>query len=169
MQKLIATSRNGIHVTYDPVHSHAATHLEDTPQLKELVKEVMSNLDLNGQEVAQHYNMRRVVGTCDVVTVGHIDKVVYGIRKNRENDGLVPFVKNRRGDDCPYVALHLIPQTDNTYVLSSAWIGTFGEDDEPFPMSKDAHERSVDFWNKHAFVYGSQEIVAGTETTICPW
>lgn len=169
MQQHIANSKNGINVTYDPVHSHAATHFEDTPQLKGLVREVISHLDLNGQDIARHYDMGRIVGTCDVVTVNESDEIVYGIRKNREDDGLVPFVKNRHGDDCPYVAVHLVPQADKSYMLSSAWVGTFGDDDEPFPLSKDANERSADFWNKHAFVFGSQEILSGTETNSCPW
>lgn len=67
--------------------------------------------------------------------------------------------------------MHLIPQADGTYVLSSAWIGIFGgkNEDEPFPQSPDATNRSIDFWNKRAFVYGSQEIVPGTVTTARPW
>lgn len=153
---------------YDSINSHAATHFEDTPQLESLVREVISNLDLKGQEVATHIDMGRVVGTCDVVDVDEDDKLVYGMRKNRAEDGLVPFVKGRQGGICQYVAVHLLPQPDKTYLLSSAWVGTF-DDDEPFPNSPDANGRSVEFWNKHAFVYGSQEIVAGTETKIRPW
>lgn len=169
MREQIATSKNGIEVTYDPVNSHAATHFEDTPGLKQLVREVIGGLELTGQEIAQHYDMGRVVGACDVVDVDNTDEVVYGVRKNRENDGLVPFVKNRKGDPCKLVALHLVPETDRSYILSSAWIGPFTEEDEPFPLSKDANERSANFWNKHAFVYGSQEIIDGTETEVQPW
>lgn len=151
------------------MHSHAATHLQDTPGLKQLVQEVVEGLDLTGQEIARHYDMDRVVGTCDVINVDDTDEIVYGIRKNREDDSLVPFVKNREGDPCKLVAVHLVPATDNSYVLSSAWIGPFTDDDEPFPLSKDANARSADFWNRRAFVYGSQEIIPGTETTQKPW
>ena len=167
--ELLGTSKNNIQVVYDPIHSHAATHLEDTPGLKELVKEVITNLELNGQETAQHYDMGRVVGTCDVVDVGSADEIVYGVRKNREDDGPVPFTKSRKGEPCRYVAVHLVPKSDDVYILSSAWVGPFTDDDEPFPLSKDATDRSKDFWNKHAFVYGSQEIIAGTETKKKPW
>lgn len=169
MQVLLTASKNGAKVTYDPIDSHAATHFEDTPQLKNLVKELISGLDLSGREIARHYDMGRIVGTCDVVNVGSAEEIVYGVRKNRDDDGLVPFVKNREGDPCPYVAIHLVLQPGGTYMLSSAWIGTFDGDDEPFPLAKDANERSVDFWSRHAFIYGSQEILAGTETNICPW
>jgi hypothetical protein len=104
------------------------------------------------------------------VTTHKDDILVYGVRKNREDDGLVPFVKDRRGDDCSTVAILLIHQADKSYLLLSAWIGIFDEEnDEPFPQSADATSNSVDFWNQHAFIYGSQEIVAGTETEIRPW
>lgn len=159
-------------VLYDPVHSHAATHLNDTPNLKALVQELISSLELTGEEIARHFDMGRVVGTCDVVMVDDSDEIVYAVRKNREDDGPVPFVKNRQGDPCPYVAVHLAPQADGTYILSSAWIGKFGTigvDDEPFPLAKDANERSAAFWDKHAFIYGSQEITPGTETKERPW
>ena len=73
IQKLIAKSKNGVSVMYDPIGSHAATHLEDTPPLKELVAEIVQNLMLEGQEVKRHFNMGRVIGTCDVVKVDKRD------------------------------------------------------------------------------------------------
>ena len=169
MLDIIATSKNGVEVMYDPIHSHAATHLDDTPGLKQLVQELVGDLELTGQEIARHYDMKRVVGVCDVVNIEDTDEIVYGVRKNREDDGLVPFVKNREGDPCKLVAIHLVPQPDHSYILSSTWIGPFTDDDEPFPLSKNANEKSIDFWNRRAFVYGSQEIIAGTETNVRPW
>lgn len=166
--QIIAKSKNSVPVYFDPLHSHAATHLDDTPGLEALVKEIVGQLELSGQEVGGHYDMGRTVGTCDVVRVDKSDHLVYGVRKNREDDGLVPFVKNRKGDPCSSVTVHLLPRADKAYTLSSTWIGTF-DDDEPFPLSKKANERSIEYWNKRAFVYGSQEIIAGTETNICPW
>ncbi len=156
-------------MTYDPVHSHAATHLEDTPELKSLVAEVVGNMDLVGQKIAQHYDMGRIVGTSDIVDVDETDKIIYAVRKNRDDDGLVPFTKTREGKPCPYVTLQLAPQADGSYELLSAWIGTFDDDDQPFPQSPRATDKSVDYWNRLAFVWGSQEIVPGTETTVCPW
>ncbi len=169
MQKFICRSKNGVKVTYDPVYSHAATHLQDTPQLKDLVTEVVSKINLEGQEVATHVDIGRIVGTCDVVEVDETDKIIYAVRKNRADDGLVPFTKTRPAKPCSYVSVHLIPQKDGTYELSSAWIGTFGEDDEPFPNSPNATKRSAELWNKWAFVWGSQEIIPGTRITTRPW
>lgn len=165
----LCRSKNGIQVTYDPVHSHAATHLEDTSQLKGLVQELIADMNLDGQEIATYVDMGRTVGTCEVVDVDNTDEIVYGIRKNRNDDGLIPFTKSRPGTPCPYVTVHLVPQADGSYVLSSAWVGSYGDDDEPFPQSPNATERSVDFWDKRAFVWGSQEIQPGTLQSECPW
>lgn len=167
--ELIGKDKKGHEVYFEPVHSHAATHLEDTPQLRNLVSEIISNLELNGERVATYFDMGRIVGTCDVVKIDDTDEIVYGLRKNRDEDGLVPFTKSREGDPCPYVAIQIDPKPDDTYILNSAWIGTYGDDDEPFPLSPDATERSVDFWNKHAFVWGSQEIQPGSLQLERPW
>ncbi len=168
-QQLLCTSKNGVSVTYDPIHSHAATHLQDTPQLKSLLTELISKLILDGQEVKTYVDMGRIVGTCDVVSVDASDKIIYGMRKNRADDGLVPFTKTRPAEPCPNVALHLVSQPDGTCELLSAWIGTLSDDDEPFPQSPRATANSVAFWNRYAFVYGSQDIVPGTLTADCPW
>lgn len=168
-EELLAISRNGVKVNYDPMYSHASTHFEDTPQLKALVRDIIKGLDLQGQEIADHFNMGKIVGTCDVVRTDDTDEIVYGKRKHRDEDGLVPFTKSRQGEPCRNVAVHLVPQGDGNYILSSAWIGVFGEDDEPFPQSPNATERSVEFWSGRAFAYGSQEIIEGTETDQKPW
>lgn len=167
--KLLCTSKNRIQVFYDPLRSHAATHFNDAPTLKELVVSVIADLDLTGQEIAQQFDMGKVIGTCDVVAVDETDEIVYGMRRNREDDGLVPFVKTRQPSPCSTLAMHLIPQPDGTYILSSAWIGPFGDDDQPFPQSPQATDRSAEYWNKWAFVYGSQEVIEGTETSVRPW
>lgn len=167
-QIFLCKSKNGVTVTYDPVDSHVATHLQDTPQLKELLTEAISGMELGGEEIKTHVDMGRVVGTCDVVKVDESDEIVYAVRKNRRDDGLVPFTKSRPGDPCHSVAMHLVPQADGSYELSSAWIGIFG-DDEPFPGSLNATSKSVEFWNQRAFVWGSQETLPGTETSKRPW
>lgn len=167
-QKLLCVSKNGREVTYDPVYSHAATHLEDTPQLKELVVEVICNMNLDGEELKTDIDMGRVVGTCDVVEVDEADGIVYAMRKNRKEDGLVPFTKTRKATPCSSVAVHLVSHSDGSYELSSAWIGVFG-DDEPFPDSPDASVKSAEYWRHYAFVWGSQEIIPGSETAERPW
>jgi hypothetical protein len=175
MQELIGKSKNGVSVTYDPVNSHAATHLKDTPQLKALVIEALQDMTLEDDTIMTDVDMGRVVGTTDVVKTDSTDEIVYGMRKNRTDDGHVPFTKSRPGDPCSHITLQVVRQNDGTYILTSVWIGQLHinesgkEDDEPFPNSPNATSRSKELWSKRAFVYGSQEIIPGTETSACPW
>jgi hypothetical protein len=166
--KQIAFSKNGVKVFYDPLNSHAAMHFNSNSSLLNLVIEVIEKLDLDGSEVKIETDLARQVGLSDVVEVSSEDKIMYAERVNCHEDGLVPFVLNRQGTPCNYVTIHLIPN-GAWYVLSSAWIGRLEGDDEPFPMSPEKSSRSIDYWNKHAFIYGSQDIVHGSETKLCPW
>ncbi len=168
-KSFLCRSKNGKKVYFDPVHSHAATHFESTPQLRSLAVELIENMALEDKNIATHMDMGRIVGTCDVVKVDTSDDIVYGIRKNCDREGHMLFTKSRKGNPCSTVALHLVRQKNDSYILSSVWIGTFGDDDEPFPNSPEANERSKEFWNKHAFVLGSQEIQSGTLKAECPW
>ncbi len=168
-QVFLCKSKNNVTVTYDPVDSNAATHLEDTPQLKELVIQVVTNMVLDVDKIKTYVDMGKTVGTCDVVDVDDTDEILYAARKNRMDDGLVPFTTTRPAATCQYVTVVLEKQPNESYELSSAWIGVLDEDDEPFPGSADATEDSISFWSKRAFVWGSQEIIPGTETTAYPW
>jgi len=116
----IATSKNGVGVYCDMIGSRAATHLDDTPGLRELVVEITGKIELTGQRIGQHFDMQRVVGTSDVVMRREDDEIVYCIRRNRHDDGLVPFTKSRTdGDPTSLVAIQLIPQEDGVYILTS--------------------------------------------------
>jgi hypothetical protein len=166
-QKFLCLSKNGVKVFYAPNNPHLSTHLADTPGLDKLVVEAINKLNLDGNLFAGDIDMGRIVGTCDVIEVSGGDKIVFGIRKNRFAEGLVPFVKNRAAETSTFVSLLLEPNKDGTYELGTAWIGEF--EDEPFPLAPNANDKSKDYWNKYAFVYGSQEIEPGTETPIKPW
>ncbi len=163
----LGQSANEVDVFYDPVFSHAATHFEDTPLLKDIFIETIQTIALDGSSIAEDIDVGRVIGTSDVVEVYASDSIIYAQRKNRIADGLVPFVKNRRAENCSRLAFHLEPIDRTSYELKSVWIGTF--DNVPFPGEKDAGRESLLYWQKHAFIYGSQEITAATETAICPW
>ena len=164
----LCKTKNNIEVVYNPIASHAATHFDDAKQLKELTIEAIGLLDAVGDIIEESIDLGRMICGSDVVEVTANDEIVYAMRRNRYDDGLVSFVKNRAPNPCSTVAVHL-RRDGERYILYSAWIGVIGGDDEPFPQSPDATSRSVSFWRKRAFVWGSQQIVAGSLTTEYPW
>ncbi len=169
MLKPLCTSKDDYVIYYDPDGSHASTHFADTPNLKELVIEVLESRDIASNELSFDLDMKRVIGTCDVVETDDSDEIIYAIRTKRFDQGLVPFVKTRKAQPSSYVSIALEATDDPAiYQLSSAWIGTFG-DDPPFPGQPDAIPESVPYWSKRAFVWGGQPIEPGTEQTTRPW
>ncbi|MDB5184788.1 MAG: hypothetical protein JWN38_596 [Candidatus Saccharibacteria bacterium] len=166
-QEFLCITQNGVSVSYDPIDSHAATHFDDTPQLKELVIEVLTTSTLVADREAFDIDLGRVVGTTDVVTVDTSDEIVYAVRKNRDDNEYVPFTKSRPAEPSSWVTVSLDKQPDGHYILFSAWIGRY--DDPPFPGTEYETPESRPYWTEHAFVWGSQVIKPGTETTTCPW
>lgn len=163
----LCLSANGKKVFYDGVNSHTATHFEDKPELRTLVVEALSKMDLIGQVVGLDIDMGRVVGASDVVEVDSSDDIVYAMRVQREDQGHVPFTKSREVKPSSLISVYLVEIDEESYELSSAWIGEF--DSPNFPQMEDAPPESIEYWSKHAFVWGSQKIIPGTELSECPW
>ena len=167
-QIFLCKSQNSKAIYYDPVDSHVATHFDDTPGLKELAIEILTQKALEADAVNFDIDMGRIVGTTDVVLVDDSDEIVYAVRKNRNDDEYVPFTKSRPAEPCSFVSVSLQIRPDgDSYELLSSWIGTWV--DPPFPGTKDETPESKPYWTKHAFVWGSQQIKPGTETSTCPW
>ena len=167
-KELLCVSKDGKRVYFDPFNSHTATHFADTPGLKELAVEALENREIATGPLWFGVNMERIVGTTDVVEVDDSDEIVWAIRTQRFEQGLVPWVKSRSAEPCQYVTVTLRPLTSETYEATSAYIGTIG-DDQPFPQEPHATPESISYWTKYAFVWGSQPIEPGTVTNVCPW
>ena len=165
--ELLCKSANSKQVVFDPVNSHTATHFKDAPGLKELAKELLSDMNLEGDLIAKDVDMGKIVGNSDVVEIDDTDVIVFAMRKNREDQGYVPFTKSRPSQPCSLVSIHLIKKDEDTYELSSVWIGQY--ESPMFPQMSNATADSIPYWSQHAFVWGSQEIIAGSERNDCPW
>ena len=160
----IGTSKNGIKVFYDPVSSHAATHIHDTPQLMGLVKEVIAAITLEKEKELVEYDLHRTIGKSDLLETTDSDQIVYAKRLNRDN--YTRFVLNRQSVDTSKVTLILLKQDDSSYILFSAWIGFLVP---PFPGSGTETPESITFWSNHALAWGTQDIQPNTQTTVQPW
>lgn len=165
--ELLCRSKNGKKVIFDPVTSHTATHFKDSPKLPGLVEELLSQMVLEGDLIAKDINLGKIVGDSDVVEVDNSDEIVYAMRKSRKDQGYVPFTKSCTSQPSQMISIYLVHKDDETYELSSTWIGEY--DSPAFPQMENATAESIPYWSKHAFVWGSQEIISGTEITNRPW
>ncbi len=166
-EELLCKTVNRKRVVFDPVNSHTATHFRDAPGLRVVAIEALSSMKLDDELIAKDIDMGRTIGNTDVVDVYDTDTIVYAIRSMREDQGYVPFTKSKATQPSSFISVHLLRRDDNTYELSSTWIGEF--ESPMFPQMDNATADSIPYWSTHAFVWGSQEIVQGSELSECPW
>ena len=166
-EEYLCKSANGKRIVFDSVSSHTASHFADAPDLRALVTDILSREKLVGSIVAHDVDSGRVIGLSDVVAIGEDDEIVYAMRKNHAEQGYVPFTKSQESQPSSLVSFYLVKRDDSTYELASAWIGAYETPD--FPQMESATKDSVSYWHKHAFAWGSQAIIPGTELSDCPW
>ncbi|OGR85788.1 MAG: hypothetical protein A2901_01600 [Elusimicrobia bacterium RIFCSPLOWO2_01_FULL_54_10] len=110
------------------------------------------------------------VGKSVCVETTDADEIVYAQRQGRR--GLSRFVKNREAEPTDAVTVVLKKDSrEDYYVLIAAWCGATAEKEPWDPNIRDPDElfRAQDFWASHALIWGSEPIVPGTETAVCPW
>lgn len=163
--KKLVNSKNGVKVLYDPVDSHAATHIEDTPQLRELVAEVLTKTILTDDIEFFEYDFEDVIGNTGLVSNDKGDQIVYAKRKNR--DVYSPFNKSKTPNPCSVITVYIEKIDSGKYELKSTWVGF--KDSPPFPGDKNETPSSEPYWRKHSLAWGTQEIQEKTLTSTCPW
>ena len=138
------------------------------PGVLSLISEVLRKIHFYGEIDAIQVDFENVVGNSIRVSTSTEDEIIYAMRPSSKGRGLTRFVKNREPRPSKSVTVILMKAkwADNLYVLISAFIG---EKPEPEPWDPHATAQSVSFWNHNALVWGSEEIIPGTETTVCPW
>jgi len=161
---VISQTKNEKAVYVDIEGSHAATHIADTPQLLELVQEVVISLSPDADNIYLDRDMGRPIGLSDLVETDENDKTLYAKRLNRDN--YTRFVLNRDAESTHFVTVVLQKDTEGDYELWSAWIGRAVPQ---FPGDKLETPESRPFWQKHALVWGNQAIQPGTEKEDWPW
>jgi hypothetical protein len=133
--------------------------------VERLLPEALGRVESAGRNfLVEEVAMGRLVDETSCVETLSSDEVLYAQRPCRA--GLTRFVKNREAEPCDSVVVILKKSAPTEYVLVTAFVG---RRPEPEPWDKNATEKSVAFWQTHALVWGSEPVIPGTETTICPW
>ena len=164
-REFLAKSKNGKVVWYDPHTSHAATHLSDTPNLKQLAAEVVERVVFEDKYYQLHKDLGRIVGESDLIENQPGDEIVYAKRLNR-NEYTV-FNKTRPAKLSSLVTVVAEKRDDDTYELVSAWIGL--SDSPSFPGTEKETPESKQYWSRHSLAWGRQKVQSGTVITDCPW
>jgi len=144
--------------------------------LEEALQKVSSQ---ERQFIEAEIKFPHTVGKTILVETAPEDKIVFAQRPKRF--GLTRFVKNREAVPCRSITIVLRKGDQGQvpgcyYVLLTAYVGyptpsePWNERDFVARENPDiARQMARDFWSNHALVYGSEPVVPGTETTVCPW
>ncbi len=162
--ELLGYSKNQKPLYLDLSSSHALTHFERHSNLKSLVKEFIPSLSLDTPIVRREISTDRDIGLCDLVSTTAADEIVYAKRPLRHT--YTRFVKNRTSEPTSWLTIDVREQANGDYFLYTAFIGRLVPS---FPGGNFLPEQSRSFWSNPALVWGSQDIVPGTETANCPW
>ena len=159
----LGKTKDGIEVFFDPHLSHASTHFAHQPQLRSAVEKVIPTLEANSDLVRVDRNMEEIIGNTDLVETSDSDEIVYALRPKRTVYSR--FVKGKSSVPTSWITV-VLRKKGNIYILYTAFVG---RNVPSFPGGDYLPEQSREFWSTHALVWGSQEIIPGTETTVCPW
>ncbi len=168
MGKSLGFLRSGEEV-FDRENSHLK--LSD-----ELIKEVLGRISSEGRSfIEREVEFGEIVGQTICVETKAFDKIVYARRPKRI--GHSKFVLGHSSEFCSSVFVALkVGNKWGEYILCTGFVG---EKPQPEPWDwkyfskqknpQEAKEKAIDFWKNHALVWGSEEVITGTEVIVCPW
>ncbi len=136
-------------------------HTGITPQL---LKAVCQKITCDKQKtIKQQVNFDKPIGTNVCVKITDEDELIYAIRAGRY--GHSQFVLNREPEPTNSMTI-VLKKNRNHYKILTAYIGTMSELE---PKDRRASIQSIQFWKKHALVFGSEPIIKDSLTKDCPW
>lgn len=155
-KKLLGTLASGEKV-FDRFTSHLDTH----PEVKEYLLEALKKINPERKSFLEEtFDFGSPIGKSICVETNTDDEIIYAQRPKRV--GLTRFVKNKEAKETSLLTV-ILKKIDDGYILITAFVGPKAE---PEPWDKFATEQSILFWQNHALVWGSQEIIPGTESTM---
>lgn len=155
----------------EPVIDRANSHAKSM----HLLPDALNNIESKGREFfIEEVDFGQPIGETTCVTTGDGDHVVYAFRPKRF--GRTRFVMNRSQQPSSKFVVILKKGYEGEYILITSFIGSKPQpepwDTKNFSQQPDpqlAERLSRKFWSTHALVWGSEQIIPGTEMEICPW
>lgn len=140
---VLGSSADNKTIILDYENTNIDYHLLETPNLIELVKEVLPSLVVGDDDQAVlERDMGRVVGTTNLVETTDDDEIVYAKRIGREKYSR--FVKNRQLAPCRSIVV-VIRKCEEEYCLWTAMCGNL--------LPPEAYDEDSGFSATHALVY----------------
>ncbi len=146
------------------VFDRPRSHLHQNPSLLKNLPEALLKIDPEKREFfIETVDFGREIGVSNCIETKEEDEVVYAQRVGRF--GMSRFVKNRTAEPSSQITV-ILKKIPEGYITISGFVGPKAERE---PWDAHADKNSIPFWRKHAIIYGTEQIIPGTETKKCPW
>lgn len=143
----------------EAVFDRVNSHIHSSPSLDALLPRALETVDAAGQEfIAMSVSHESPIGETSCIETSTDDKIIYAQRTGRT--GLTRFVLERSASPTSELTV-VMKKIPEGYILLTAYVGGKSEVE---PWDARATQASTEFWSNHALVWGTEEIIPGTET-----
>lgn len=152
------TNRHGI--KFIPRVDNSHIHMEVDQNTEKLFEKIPS-LDKDFIEIEHKFPF--TIGKTTCVRTTEDDTILYAIRKRR--NGHSRLVLDRKPMDTNHMT-GVFKKSKDHYVIITLFNG---EKSGKEPYDKNATKKEIEFWENHALIYDTVEIIKESETSTCPW
>lgn len=154
----LGISADGESVFLDSMNTHIDYHLLETPNLIDLVVEVLPSISvMNKRQVVVERDLGRIVGTTNLVETTSKDDIIYAKRIGRESYSR--FARNRDPIQCRSIVV-VLRKGDSGYYLWTAMCAKL--------LPKDAWIEGYLFNRTHAMAFNENLVQLDTVTKSRP-
>lgn len=155
-KKILGVLHNG-----EKVFDREVSHVHYNQSLETYLSQALSRIEPVGKDfIIESIDFGEIIGGSNCVETTDKDEIVFAQRPKRQ--GLTRFVKHREKEPTSELTIILKKVIDG-YEVVTAFMGPRAE---PEPWDKNATEDSIQFWGNHALVWGSEEVIPGTEVVV---
>lgn len=145
--------------TGEKVFDRPKSHIHEDAALAEYLPQALERIKSNEREFfMESVDFKEAFGRSRCVETTEEDEIVYAQRVGRR--GSTRFVKGCATKPTSELTVVLKKAETGGYIVITAF---WGPKPEPEPWDPHATEASEAYWQKHALVWGTEEVVPGTE------
>ncbi|HRH25424.1 MAG TPA: hypothetical protein PLD99_00525 [Parcubacteria group bacterium] len=150
----------GVTKSGEKVFDRPSSHIHGNETVEKYLPLALERIDSMGRDfIVEAVDFGEEIGVSMCVETTPEDEIVYAVRPKRR--GPTRFVKNREGEPTSEFTV-ILKKVDEGYIVITAFVGPKAEKEPWDPM---ATEESKEFWNNHALIWESEEVIPGTEST----
>lgn len=118
--------------------------------------------DYSVEFIDEPFEFPNIIGKSICVPTSKKDVIIYAKRKRRKDYSR--FVINREPIDTKFITVCLL-RVPTHYSIMTAYLGKSAKE----PYDERATEADKEFWKNHALIFGEEEVIERSITSVYPW